>query len=464
MRPDTIGIMQSRLGGAQAARIIESCLWVLVLIGISAAATASMQNTEFYRVAVAAGIASSALGIRAFVGHGGGRVTALGLFNLSSMLCVAFGAVYVGVNQASTAPPQYIVVATLVSLAAQIAITMVGWGKAQQVTLQFPAAPSTRFLTWAGLIALAFASVFRQIYYTVTTAPFIEATAFTAIAVMAVGLFWRPDVRMLSWSTLLILTLLGVYAEVFHSGQGRLRIVALACTVGVIMTARFQRKALKWVTVAAIGPALYYLAEDRKELQESLNAGASVGRTGLESMLGSIDVFAQLIQEHLERGFPLSYGYNLFSYPFAWADTLFPDAPKALGYELVKITAPSRYGSGYSVVATSNGEAYFNFGFAGLALMVPVIVYLLNLLDRKMVGSMSKSQTTALALLNIVFWAMLAGGIADLVWSGQHTFLTRATTRLPLLGFLALMVVVHLHLTRANERKPRRIPRVQSAR
>lgn len=456
--------MQSQLGAAQAGRIIEGCFWALVVIGLSMAwATSTTQHDQF-QVAAAAGVAVTVFGARAFIGHGQGRITALGLFNLSTALFVGFGAVYAGTTQSSIAPANYLFAAVMGAFIPQIAITLFGWGKAGHVTPQFPERVTNRWLGWAGFVVLAAAASVRLTGSSEVIGPYIEAIAFAAITIITVGLFWRPQARLISWASLFVGALLIMYAEVFHIGSGRLRIVALVCTVGVIVSARFQRRALKWFTLAAIGPALYWLAQDRKELQESLRAGASAGRNGLESMLEPIQVFARLIEAHIETGFPLSYGVSLLSYPSAWLPaSWFPEAPQALGYELVKITAPARYGSGYSVVSTSSGEAYFNFGIAGLVLMIPTLVLLLNLLDRAMVKSMSSPASGTLALLGIAFWAMLAGGISDLTWSGQHTFLTRATTRLPLLVLLAALAWTHAELGRKT--KPaRRIPRVQAAR
>lgn len=454
------------MGAATAVRTLEVYFWALVVIGLAAAWGQSQADAELFQVTTAAGVAVTLFGARAFIGHGQGRITALGLFNLSTALFVGFGAIYAGNTQESMVPAYYLLAATLGAFVPQIAITFFGWGKAGNVTPQFPEQVTNTWLSWAGLIALGAAGVAKSISALTSFAPYIEATAFAAITVITVGFFWRTKARLLSVATLFVGALVIMYAEVFHIGTGRLRIVALVCTVGVIISARFQRRAIKWVTIVAIGPALYWLAQDRKDLQESLHAGGSAGRNGLESMLEPIQVFAKLIRAHLENGFPLSYGYNLLSYPAAWLpENVFPDAPQALGYELVKVHAPERYGSGYSVVATSSGEAYFNFGVVGLVLMIPVLVYLLNFLDRAMVKRMSSPASGTLALLGIVFWAMLAGGISDLTWSGQHTLLTRATTRLPLL--IALAVIAWMHAKLGAKKKSatvRRIPRVQASR
>lgn len=458
--------MQTRMGAVPLARILEACFWTLVILGLVITLANATAGTDHYRTAVATGIAVTVFGVRAFLGDGGGRITALGLFNLSTALFVGFGAIYAGNTEDVRVPGLYLALAALAVFIPQVAVTMLSWGQAGAVTAQFPEEKDSRWLTRWGFAGLVGAAAVKYVGLSPSFDPLIEAAAFTAITIIAVGLYWRPNASIISWATFTVGALAVIYAEVFHIGSGRLRIVALICAIGVVVTARFQRKALKWATVTTIGPALWWLAQDRKDLQESLQAGASQGRTGLESMLEPVIVFGKLIQAHFEYGFPLSYGYNLLSYPFAFIpESWFPDAPQALGYELVLIWAPEKYGSGYSVVATNSGEAYYNFGWFGLVLIIPALVILLRLLDHQMVKRMSATTVGVGALLWIVFWAMLAGGISDLTWSGQHTFLTRASTRLPLLILLVAFAAFHVKL---GHKKPapdlRMIPRVQTPR
>lgn len=456
--------MPKSVGAFSSARIVEALFWALVTITLIGWHGSALHHIGRYEATVWAGVAVTLFGVRAFIGDGGGRVTALGLFNLSTALFVGFGAIYAGTTRNPTVPPEYLFLATISAYIAQMLVTLFTSGKAGHVKIQFPHQTATTWMTWAGISGLAIAGTAKA-FSPEAAAQYVEATAFTAIVVLTVGLFWRPKARLISWASLLTGTAVIMYAEVFHIGSGRLRIVALVCAIGVIVSARCQRRALKWAAIAAIGPALYWLAQDRKELQESLSAGASFGRTGLESMTEPIIVFGQVIRANLETAFPLSYGANLLSYPAAylpadWAK----EAPQALGYELVRIWAPDKYGTGYSVAATSSGEAYYNFGFLGLALMVPALVFLLNLLDRTVVRSMSTENAGALPLLGIVFWAMLAGGISDLTWSGQHTFLTRATTRVPLWFVLVILAFIHARLTAKNAIRLGGNPRVQRTR
>lgn len=453
------------MGAVSAARIMETCFWAFVIIGLVAALGFAQTQPSQYEAAVLIGFAVTLFGVRAFIGDGGSRITALGLFNLSTAIFVGFGAIYAGWTQDPRVPATYLGMAALGAFVPQVVVTLISWGRAQRVEVRFPEVKASRWITCWGAVGLAAAAAVKLGGAPEALGPYIESAAFTSITVLTVGLYWRPNARILSWATALVGALALVYAEVFHIGSGRLRIVALICAIGVIMTARFQRKILKWGTIAAIGPALYWLAQDRKDLQESLRAGASAGRTGLESMLEPIIVFGRLIEAHVEAGFHLSYGVNLLSYPFALLPaTWFPNAPQALGYELVKITAPAKYGTGYSVVATSSGEAYYNFGVIGLALIIPVLIVLLRLLDGATVRAMSAESPGLYALLWIVFWTMLAGGISDLTWSGQHTFLTRASTRLPLLGLLTMLAWFHVRLNQKKVKPVRRIPLVQTNR
>ena len=84
------------MGAATAARIMEACFWALVVLALVWAWAASTYEHHLFQVAVATGAAVIVFGARAFIGHGRGRMTALGLFNLSTALFVGAGAVYAG--------------------------------------------------------------------------------------------------------------------------------------------------------------------------------------------------------------------------------------------------------------------------------------------------------------------------------------------------------------------------------
>jgi hypothetical protein len=137
-----------------------------------------------------------------------------------------------------------------------------------------------------------------------------------------------------------------------------------------------------------------------------------------------------------------TWGQSFLSVPFI----VVPEAahphwvPPALGYELVSLENEQRLGSGYSVVATVFGEWYWSFGWLGLVLVVPVLAWLVGIVDSRFRHALADLADDGQALVRTVFWAMLAGGIADLAWSGSHIWVARHLQRLPMLVLVAALV------------------------
>jgi len=219
----------------------------------------------------------------------------------------------------------------------------------------------------------------------------------------------------------------------------------------MLFSLRFQRRILKWLTVLAAPLAVALLAMQRLSVQESLQVGASAGRNGLESMLVPIVIFGQLVEAQLRDGFQLAWGSSFLTFPMLFApEAWFPNGPKALGYELVQIFAPEMVGTGYSVAATVAGEAVYNFGLVGILLAVPLLVWALKLVDRRVRAAAGSVGGSRLSMISLALWVTVGGAVADLTWCGQHIFLTRTAARLPVLLFLVLVAFVAVSL--ANRR------------
>lgn len=423
----------------------------------SASGDAKTQATIF------AGVLSIIFGLRVFLVHGHGRITVTGLFNLSTAMFIGYAGIIVATGEEYVLNPHYLGVAVVGGWVAQLGTTALAWGSNGSQSIPINLAPR-EVANWAAktgffaLLAITIADVAAKD----TLGPYTESAAFVAICVLAVGLLWRAKARIISWSSILLVGTFAMYAEWFHSGQGRLRIVALACVIGVLYAARFQRRTIKYAIVVLIPFALAWLAVDRLALQESLNAGGSTGRTGLESMLSPTVVFAELLESQA-AGFPIDWGYSLLSFPALFVPSeIWPSQPRALGYDLVAITAPEKVGSGYSVVASYTGEAVYNFGMLGFLIVIPVVACLLRFLDKRFVHSLQHANPTELGLLGIVFWAMCAGSIADFTWSGQHTYLARIATRLPLL--LGLIILAWVHGSKAENASKLTVQKQREAR
>src|SRR5699024_12409470 len=87
-------------------------------------------------------------------------------------------------------------------------------------------------------------------------------------------------------------------------------------------------------------------------------------------MVAPLNVFALMLEALHEHGFTPSYGYNLLSVPALFIpESIWPNQPRALGYEVVRFDAPELYGEGiYSNFVSSTGEALSLFASMGLAM------------------------------------------------------------------------------------------------
>ena len=423
--------------------VLELLVWIS-LAAIAWGWTLSSPMKGIASAVVFTCVLSVLVGVRAFIGHGEGTVTVTGLYGLSTSMFVGYSGLIL-VNQGNL---QFLLkelsLASVLGLTAQIATIALAWGKPNRFNHE-PFRTSklgADWLTRVGLCALILSILvdiaLPQLGF------WAESAAFTAISVIAAGLIFRDNVRLISWQIVAILALVLVYSEFFHSGSGRLRIVALACAVAVILTARFPLRRLKVAIVAAIPLAIGWLASMRLELQESLSTGSSDGRTGLESMTAPLEVFSLLVKSIMEQRFVPENGYNLLSVIATLIpESMWPDKPMALGYELVQFVSPERYGDGlFSTAATSTGEGVFNFGWLGIPIVIIFAASVLRLLDSAMIKRLRDSTPKVLGVLGIVLIAILAGAVADYTWSGVHTYVARMIARLPV--FVLIVVWARL--------------------
>lgn len=297
--------------------VIEGLVW-FILVAIAWWWVFSATDGDYKSSIIYSSLLSVCGGIRSFVGHGRGIITATGLFGLSTAMFIGYAG-FILVGQASfQAGWKNLALASAAGLTAQIAISILSWGREDrfQKNPLWADRSTATWLSHVGFIALIL-SVLGHVAIPQMRS-WVEAGAFTAICILASGLILRDETKLISWRTLFVGVLPLLYAEFFHSGGGRLRIVALACAVALIFSLRFPLGRVKILIVAVIPPALGWLARERLALQESLAAGASDGRTGLESMIAPLNVFSLLIQALQERQFEPVYGYNLFfcSCPF----------------------------------------------------------------------------------------------------------------------------------------------------
>ena len=317
---------------------------------------------------------------------------------------------------------------------------------------KLPSISDCRWITAVALAALLATLVAYELGIEIPTG--VENVAFPAIVLLAVGLWFRPHTAALSLATLLVLASAVAYAVIFHSGTGRLhRGSGLrlehplhgALSTDSSVEARCSR--------LGAGSGLWWLANERLALQESLNRGGSEGRT--RSRVDDRRRLGTRTGHSLrEFGRRSQLRAHLVTLPLAFLPSALTAgwAPQAVGYELVKITAPDEYNSGYSVASTFLGEWIFNFAPMGALFAVPLVVLGLRYLNRKFGDAMTRVGDGRGAMIWLAFWVMLCGGIADFTWSGIHTLGARFLFRLPLL--IAVYVLVLLSRRAGGGRDP----------
>ena len=439
----------------RAQRPFVEIVWWLVLAG--ALALLWSIGPDRRELSVLCGVAVAAFGVRVFIGHGGPRVTVLGLMSYAVSMFVGVAGVYAALDRSSRASVEFLTPAILAGLVLSILTALIGWPQVREIAFR-PGRPHvTRWLTRWGVVVLLILIVVESL--DVGLAAWLEGGALVATVMLAVGVLWRPDARLLSPGLVGIAAAFGAYTFIFHTGGGRLRIVALACAIAILTTARFPRAAVKWAIVAATPFALFLLARQRLTLQEQL-AGYATDNNGLESMLVPVVNLAVLVEEQAQGRTP-DFGAHLLSIPTAF----FPEewvagAPQALGYQLVEFQNPDRLGTGFTTAGTIVAEPVFSFGLVGILLAAPVLAWLLRTLDNRLAAAASVDLSTRSATLPLILWAMVGGAVADLAWSGTHTLVMRTVLRLPIwFGSLGLA-----HLADGLDREEGRSARSRTGR
>lgn len=380
-------------------------------------------------------------GVWAFIAHGRGRITTLGLFNFATALFIGYSGSVEASYLYATTDPSVLTIALCGSLFAQAAITAFAWKRASptlNATLPTSSLATAHFFSVWGLVIIASVLAGQIVEWELAYSFLAEGVAFVGVVLVVTGAFVHPRAQLISYHTIIAVGAFALYADVLHQGTGRLRMVSLACVLAALATARFPYRGLKWLMVSATPIALWYLARDRLILQETLQLGGSEGRSGLESMLSPLVSLTRVIEAQ-DVGWPLRWGASFLSLPFV----LLPESvrpswvPDALGYDLVNLTAPSKEGTGFSDAATVFGEWVWNFGLIGLLLMIPIVAWGIVIVDRGFDRAVSRvCSGSRRDLLLLVAFSMLVGSVADFVWSGLHTYGARLLTRLPVIVVL----------------------------
>ncbi|MDG4801829.1 hypothetical protein [Micromonospora sp. WMMD980] len=375
--------------------------------------------------------------------HGGPRITAVAVYNLAFAVFIGFGGLYHGLKNVTTDPGIPLLTTVAVCFFSHVLTWMLFWGTGAPAAPRSDAARADAGTAgWAvtfGLVLLAIAVVASlaapQSVFTV------RPVGFVGVVLVATGLLRGPMGR---WTVLcgsVCAVTFTIYFFYLFDGFGRIVIGTLALALLVILAHGDRRPLSKTLVIVGAAPVLLFLAALRAGGAES-----TVDSDGFGSAVSPMSAFAQLWQMNAGGTLPHSSGGTFFASLVALVPRgLWPEKPAGFGYELVSYLAPQLAGTGHSVAALWQGEWLFNFGVAGMVVMIPVTGLAVRGIDWFLARASARPLTTPRALGCYVAAVLAAVGLFDLVWVGGFTYMTRTGPRLLV---LALLVVTTAWLTR----------------
>jgi hypothetical protein len=281
--------------------------------------------------------------------------------------------------------------------------------------------------------------------------------------------------RGLRPTTFLILTTASLVGYIlrFFSGYGRLNLATLAIALIMIYSLSRPSRHNKVRVLAAVMPFLllsgaigatrttYSVSDDQRSTYR-LDATSDIlsDGSGLESVMSPLARSAELLRldrtgnsatDQIGRGNGGTFLVALIPWvPRTW----WPDKPSGFGRELAILLTP--YDDLHSEAALTAGEWFYNFGYLGFFLMVPLHGFALSRLDRLLLGvTPTRGRHLNVGLKSLIA-IVLAAGLADYVWMGAFTYMSRAGIRGAILACL-LLVLTHSR-SRVLTRKTRPFP------
>ena len=388
-------------------------------------------------LAKSSSILSTAFGVWIFFRDGGDQVTAAGVYSFSQALFVGFSGMYLtfewgpGVGQL----PATIGLAIALCYFAHVLSWAIFWTRSSTPRWRLRLSQdSTRRTAMYGFALLGIAVALRTMGYGLS--PMIQACGFVGVALVGIWAFCGASKRPLI-SALWAVGAFGIYVTYLFVGFGRIILATLAFSMVVMAAQRFNGKKIKACVLFGLVPLLMISAKVRVSKVEALNPGVSVKETGLESVLSPLRAFALLVDMALGGLLPHADGRTFFSAMVVLVPrSAWPEKPIGFGAELVPYLRPDLLGVGHSEAALLAGEFLFNFGFAGLLLMVLTVGFLIRVLDRLIAQEGARSEPNWIRSSALT---MAAVGTIDLAWGGAFTFTSRFGPRLLIFTCVALL-------------------------
>lgn len=448
--------------GTAVQAAIFGALAVIPLSGLLAA------NGKLWTGFTLVSVATSLLGPLVFYQHGGGRITATGVFFLGIGVFAGLGGFLIAIYGSYPVDRALFYAAVLTYATSLLTYQVFLRNPAGRPRERAAAAGRGRLRVpgeglWIGPVL-----VLVGLYLSVLglpLGPLPPELAHCGVLLTAGALLLparaNPILRRPGYSLLAGVAIVG-YVVRFFSGYGRLNLatMALSLTVLFAVSHRARRPRLIKLTVivavipflilgAAVGASrstFISVTGDRSTYALEFEGDLFATGRGLESVMSPLARFADLIRLEDSGGsasqvIGQARGSTFLVALVPWIPrSWWPDKPFGFGRELATLLTP--YGEyGHSEAALNLGEWFYNFAWLGLAMMVALHGPIIRRLDRYLAESTQPEPRSMPDVVRALVPIVLTAGLADYVWIGTFTYMSRAGTRAFILIILGLLVL-----------------------
>ncbi|MDQ7908203.1 hypothetical protein RB614_27125 [Phytohabitans sp. ZYX-F-186] len=284
-------------------------------------------------------------------------------------------------------------------------------------------------VTWIGL-ALVVGAALASLKLDGSARHLGQAAGFVGAVLAATGLL--RDLRRPPLIGCLVAAGGFLVAFATSNSFARLTLGSLGLALTFVVAQRLRTPLVKLAVVLGSAPMLFTFGVMRKEAVREAVPGVYVASsTGLESVASPLRDFGVLLDYYHAGLIEPHWGYTFWVAVVSLVPrSLWPGKPDGFGAELTKLLNPGLAQSGHSDAALFQGEWLFNFGIAGLILMIPVVGLAVRAVDSFLEWSTRRPLASRHALLACTTAIIVAAGLPDLMWVGTFTFAVRAGMRL----------------------------------
>lgn len=299
---------------------------------------------------------------------------------------------------------------------------------------------TTRYWVW-GLGSAVFGLAAWMEIEELGLQPVVVPTAYLAMVLLVFAWAVTPPPVLIPATAALAAA--GVlYLALFFTGPGRLVVGTLGLAGFMVLNMVRPRKWHKLVILVATVPALLIAGFIRAPVDDPRQL--LVGEAGSGSFQQPVLVFTELVMGdagEVPRSFDRQYGVTFVEALVSWVPRgLWEDKPRGLGSRLALTLRPTVSPGVYSMAVLTHGEWYLNFWWPGLGLMALTLGWVLARFDGLQQRVLRRPDVGVEAAFRIVVVAVVAAGLANVVWGGAATFVHR--TGVSFAVWLAVYVLI----------------------